>query len=158
MTVYISLLLIILYVSYIIVNYGIPHSLSETYYSLSQRWIFSAILVASTALMLPIVLPMEYAFLMFIALSGVLFVANTPNYREDSLVDSVHTSSAIIALISSQIWVGLYSPLTLLWWILILVYAIYQYKVTKSIKGIFDSNIKFWAELIMLFTVYSVLL
>lgn len=102
---------------------------------------------------------MNYSYLAFPALCGVIFVAFTPNFRDDSLVDQVHTWSAITALIFSQLWVGLTYPLALLLWIPFLVYLATQYNKYRSIKDLLDkSNSKFYAELVMLLTVYSILL
>lgn len=47
----ISLLIIFAYVMYVIFKDGIPHSLSATYYS--TNWLFSAVLILSTLLVLP---------------------------------------------------------------------------------------------------------
>lgn len=153
-----SLLLICSYILYIIIKYGVPHSLSQTYYLLKHKWIFSLVLITSTAIILPEMLEMNYSYLAFPTLCGVLFVAVTPNFRDDNLVDQVHTWSAVVALIFSQLWVGLTNPIILNWWILFLIYLYIQYKKYRSFKKILDeSNSKFYAELIMLLTVYSIL-
>ena len=82
-----SLLLICSYILYIIIKYGVPHSLSQTYYLLKHKWIFSLVLVISVTTMLPKMLEMNYSYLAFPALCGVLFVAATPNFKDNNLVD-----------------------------------------------------------------------
>ena len=157
-----SLLCILLYILYIIINYGIPHSLSATYYSIIHKVTFSLVLAVSAGLILPILLeitPISYQFLPFISIAGVLFVAAAPDYQGNNLTDYVHTTSAIVALIASQIWVYLISPWTLLFWIPLIIYVIWLWIKTKSIKTVFDKYpVKFWGEVIMLLTIYQILL
>lgn len=84
-----------------------------------------------------------------------MFVAAAPDYRSNSLTDSVHTGSAIIALILSQIWVYLISPYTLMLWIPLLLYIAVLWIHTKSISKVFsDYPVKFWGEVTMLLTIY----
>lgn len=98
-------------------------------------------------------LEMDYSYLAFPALCGVIFVAFTPNFKDDDLVDRVHTWSAIVALIFSQIWVGVTNYQMLYLWIPFIMYLCIQYKKYRSFKRILDeSNSKFYAEIIMLLT------
>lgn len=141
---------------YCIISKGIPHSLSSTYYD--NGWIFSAILILSTALITPTMLeitPMKYQFLAFISLGGSYFVAIAPNFNSDILTDRVHTGAAIISLIFSQIWVMLMDPINLLTWIPVFIYGILQLKKGHKLSEI--PKIKFIGEVIMLLNIYSVL-
>lgn len=153
-----SFLIILIYLLYIVIKYGVPHSLSQTYYLIKHKWIFSLALISSTALILPGMLEMDYSYLAFPSLCGTMFVAFTPNFRDDSLVDQVHTWSAIAALIFSQLWVALTNPLILYAWIPFIIYVIIDIKDYRCIKDFLDnSNAKFYAEVIMLLTVYLIL-
>ena len=49
--VYISLLIIFVYILYVLLKDGVPHSLSATFYK--TNWIFSAVLTLCTSLILP---------------------------------------------------------------------------------------------------------
>ena len=149
--IYISFLLMLLYISYTLINVGIPNSLSATYYNFG--WIFSIIISVSSLLVLPKALaitPETFQFLPFITIASILFVAFAPNFLSDNLVDRVHTVSAIISFITSQIWVALMNPIYLLFWIPILIYILIYYKTLPKIK--------FIAEIIMLLTIYCILL
>lgn len=150
----ISLIILLIYIFYIATKHGIPHSLSQTYYLLKHKWIFSVVLLSSVCIILPQMLEMNYSYLAFPALCGVIFVAFTPNFKDDDLVDRVHTWSAIVALIFSQIWVGVTNTWILCLWIPFIMYLCVQYKKYRSFKRILDeSNSKFYAEIIMLLTV-----
>ena len=147
MEIYISLIIITLYISYYIINYGIPKSLSITYYKCGLT--LSLAIIICSGLIFPKMMEItEYQFLPFITLASILFVAFAPNYQDEDIIDYVHTSAAILALISSQILVYLVNPLILLYWIpYLLVESIFKF-----------NNFKFWAEVVMLLTIYSILL
>lgn len=149
----ISFLITYIYVMYIVIKYGIPHSLSATYYLIKNKWIFSTVLAVSAGLILPILVTTNYSFLIFIALAGIFFVAFAPDFKSNSLEDNVHTYSAIISLISSQIWVALNAPIVLLLWIPYIVYLILDY-IEYGKEMLEQSCFKFWAEIVMLLTVY----
>lgn len=99
--------------------------------------------------------PINYQFLAFLSLCGTIFIAFAPNFNNNKLVDLVHTGAAIIALISSQVWVGLMKPINLTFWIPVFMYGIYMlyqgYKLSEIPK------IKFIGEFVMLLTVYDIL-
>ena len=152
-----SLLCISFYIIYIITKYGIPHSLSATYYSLKYKIVFTLVLVLSIFLSFDTFMQIEqWQFLSFIFLSGILFVAGASDFQGSDLTDKVHTISAIISLIASQIWVGIVNPFALILWSVILIYFLIKYKEQKSIKKVFENtNIKFWSEIVMLLTTFS---
>lgn len=148
----ISFITILLYILYNIYKYGVPNSLSETYYN--NKYTFSIILIfCGITCFYKMIQISDYHYISFITLSGILFVAFAPNFRENSLIDSVHTYSAVIALIFSQIWVALTYYKVLLIWILLLVYIIFNFK--RKLLEI--PKIKFIAEIIMLLTIYLIL-
>lgn len=137
-----SFLIIFSYLIYIIIKYGIPKSISQTYYLIQHKWVFSIILILSTILTLPSIMELNHQYLAFITICGVLFVAFAPNFMDDELVDSVHTYAAIIAFIASQLLVLLNNPIVLCCWIPYLIYITFT-----------RQNFKFWAEIIMLITI-----
>ena len=136
-----SFLIIFVYVIYCVWKNGIPKSLSATYYN-NGIW-FSIVILLSTFLIFPKMLnmtPDNFTFLPFLMGAGISFVAIAPNFKSDWLDDKVHTVSAIIAFAASQIWIALLNPILLLTWIPFIFVR---------------NNYKFWAELIMLLTIYE---
>ena len=85
--------------------------------------------------------------------SGILFVAFVPDYNKFKFLDNIHTTAAIILLISSQIWVAVMNPFCLSWWVLLLIYVICNFKINL----LQIPKIKFFGEVIMLITIYNVL-
>lgn len=152
--IYLSFSIILLYIVWSFISKGIPHSLSETYYNNNFGFCFS--LFFSTATIFPKLMqitPNNIQFILFLAVAGILFIIVAPDYKSNKFVDKVHTFSALITLIFSQIWVSLICPLCLFWWILLIVYGIINFN--KNILQI--PKIKFIAECIMLITIYNVL-
>jgi len=79
----IGFMLIILYLIYIIINYGIPKSISATYYSIKYKIAFSLVLLLSMMFSFDRVMeitPDNFKFLPFIFYVGFLFVAAAPNF------------------------------------------------------------------------------
>ena len=155
----ISFLLILLYVIYIIINYGIPKSISATYYLIKHNWIFSLVLISSIVLsfnQFMEITPESFKFLPFIFCSGIVFVAAAPNFKTNKIIDTVHDYAAIISFIISQIWVAIIDPIPLLMWIFILLYIINEFNEYKSLSLVIqNTSIKFWTELVMLFIIFS---
>ena len=146
----ISFILIILYIIYIIINYGIPKSISASYYLLKHKIIFSLTLLLSVILstnQFMDITPYNFKFLPFIFLSGIVFVAVAPNFMSSDLTSKVHDISAIVSFLASQIWIAIIDPIPLILWIFILLYIIIKFKEYKSFQAIFDKTcIKFWSN------------
>lgn len=153
-----SFLLILTYIIIYVTKYGIPHSLSQTYYGITHKLLFSITIIISSLLIFPTMLEKtseNLQFLVFLTLCGIIFVGFTPNFKDSKMIDNIHMISAGTSLITSQILILLTKPLLLLFWIFIIIYISQQ----KEIKNIFEnSNIIFWSEIIMMLIIYTYLL
>lgn len=117
----ISLIIFLVYMTGMYLYFGIPHSISDTYYKLENRkkgagWLFSAMCVSVGGLLLPALLDMtpdSYQFTAFLACAGLIFVGAVPQFKLP-LTNTVHYGSAAVCCIFSQIWVGLTC-----WWLLL---------------------------------------
>lgn len=100
------------YIFVSILNFGIPKSLSETYYlyefGRGFGGIFSICFGIAVAILLPAWIQMSegspFQFLGFLAPSSLLFVAVAPRFKED-FEGKVHSVSAIFAAICALLWV-----------------------------------------------------
>ena len=154
--IYLSFIIIALYICYVLIDSGIPNSLSATYYKYGKM--FSIVLLSSAILLMPKLLeflPNNVEFLGFLSLAGVIAVAVSPDFRNDKLTDRIHDISAVLALIISQILVILINPLLLLDWIPIVLYIIIGGIKYKTLNVPY---IKFLGEVIMILTIYQMLL
>lgn len=121
----ISLIIFLVYMTGMYLYFGIPYSISDTYYKLENRkkgagWLFSAMCILVGGLLLPALLnmtPDSYQFTAFLACAGLIFVGAAPQFKLP-LTNTVHYGSAAVCCIFSQIWVGLTC-----WWLLLPVWG-----------------------------------
>lgn len=101
--------------------FGVPESLSNTYYLYQDKcnkgWLFCAMMYLVVAFMMPAWITMsegsDFQFLSFLAPVGIMFVGTAPKFKDTAMEYKVHTVSAIIAAACSLLWVGLVTPY---WW------------------------------------------
>lgn len=146
------------YVAVAIKLFGIPESLSNTYYLYqrledSLKRLFPAMMSTMVVLMLPSWLDIaensNYQFLAFIACSGILFVGFAPAFKDYETEKRVHTISAIIAAVASLAWICLATPF---WWFipLVSVAVIYLAFKTKTL----GKCLVFWLEMIAFYSTF----
>ena len=98
-----ALILVGYLVTYIARN-GLPSSISETYYHVGSRWVFSAVLAAVGLLLLPVwITAGRLEFCAFLSCVSVLFVAASPQFR-DAWVSRIHYGAAVVMGASSLAW------------------------------------------------------
>lgn len=162
----ISLVIFLAYMAGTYKYFGIPYSISDTYYKLEKRkkglgWLFTAMCWGVGGLLLPALLdltPETYQFTAFLACSGLLFIGAAPQFKLP-LTNAVHYGSAAVCVIASQVWVGLAC-----WWVLIpiwisfIVYILYgMIRYSDFFRGniyFLQSKPMFWAEVAALSTTY----
>lgn len=161
----ISLVIFLVYNIMTYAWFGIPYSISDTYYKLEKRkkgagMLFSTMCVLVGSLLMPALLdmtPESYQFTVFLACAGLIFVGTSPQFKLP-LTNTVHYGSAAVCVIFSQIWVGL-----MVWWVLLPVWGIYlAYTIISIIRqkeGVFlykflQTKPMFWVEVFALFNTY----
>lgn len=96
-----------LYLAYVVKYFGIPRSLSDTYYLLENKgWIFQVVLGLFSVLLMPIWIELSSEntqFLAFLACGGLMFVAAAPCFKV-KIEGKIHYSSAVICCLSAFIW------------------------------------------------------
>jgi hypothetical protein len=98
--------------------FGVPESLSNTYYlyqaKCNKGWLFCAMMYLVVAFMMPAWITMsegsDFQFLSFLAPVGIMFVGTAPRFKDSMMENRVHSVSAIVAAICSLLWVGLVTP------------------------------------------------
>lgn len=149
-------LLIIAFCIYILYNlsvlllFGIPRSLSMTYYLFkgtkvpATRHLFTFIMFLIAVCLAPIWLestPDTNQYSVFIALCGILFVGAAPEFMKSNDEDMFHTISAYISVIFATIWV---ICIMHLWWIIIIWNIIFI--VLMYCTGTYKTSITYWLE------------
>ena len=132
-------------------NFGVPQSLSMTYYLWKEKanigLIFPCMMYLVVAFMMPAWITMseasDFQFLAFLAPASIMFVGTAPAFLGSDLENKVHSISAVIAAVCSLAWVILVTP----YWYVILIWFGYI-----SLVSIFTSSYKtayiYWLETI----------
>ena len=168
MTTILILLSMALFVAYNIfacVKWGIPTSLSATYYSLPTgwRWVFTLFMWTIAILLMPAWIEVAHsfvdwrnnlAFLAFFTCGFICFVGAAPNFRAFEMESKVHTISATASAVTALLWCFvcgwqiMYVPIAAA--LLCLVIAL----STKTLK---DCKV-YWLELMAFGATYSTVL
>jgi hypothetical protein len=117
-----------IYIAYNAVSlaiFGVPESLSNTYYLWKEKngkgWLFCLMMYLVVALMMPAWITISegsnFQFLAFLAPASLMFVGTAPRFKDFSLENKVHTYSAYLAAACSLLWVGLVTPY---WWVILI--------------------------------------
>ena len=115
----------VVYNAIAIAIFGVPESLSNTYYLWKEKngkgWMFCLMMYLVVALMMPAWITISegsnFQFLAFLAPASLMFVGTAPRFKDLSLENKVHTYSAYLAAACSLLWVGLITPY---WWVILI--------------------------------------
>lgn len=132
-----SIIILTSYVLAVCTRWGLPDSLSQTWFTIKHRWIFSAVMVTSFSLLfapLTEVLPVAWEWCVFVTCAGGAFIGFAPNLKDD-LEEKVHMTGAAMLALGSQASVAVLCPWLLFAWLAWIPLA-------------FRSQRVFWAEMI----------
>ena len=141
-----------IYVAYNAVSlaiFGVPESLSNTYYLYKEKWnkgwLFCIMMYLVVALMMPAWITMSegsnFQFLAFLAPASIAFVGTAPRFKDSQLESRVHTVSAIIAAVCSLAWVILVTP----YWVAIPIYVVLE-GVNAFFSKTYKTCLVYWLE------------
>lgn len=132
-------------------NFGIPSSLSMTYYLYKEKcnkgWLFPIMMYLVVAFMMPAWITMsegsDFQFLAFLAPASIAFVGTAPAFLSDKMEGRVHSISAIIAAVCSLLWVILVTPY---WWTILVFLGLVALGafLTKTYK----TSYVYWLEMV----------
>ena len=110
--------------------FGVPHSLSQTFYEFKkrkpiQRFLFPIMMVSMGFLLLPAWLEISngsnFMFTSFLATAGILFTGFAPAFNRSDMENMVHSVSAILAATFALLWIILVANL---WWFIVVWFVI----------------------------------
>lgn len=152
----ISLIIFLGYVLTMIKMFGVPSSLSDTYYLLDGKkkgtgaFFILFMFIICFLLMIPMIeiTPENWKFVAFLAILGLGFVGAAPMFLESS-TSKVHYTAAGMATAGGLTWIFVVAPQY--WWCLLLttVAVIMIAMKTKTWKCY-----TFWLEMIVFISVY----
>ena len=148
--VFIAFIIYLIYNGIAIKLFGIPESLSDTYYLYKEKkdWMrifFPLMMFSMVGLLMPAWLEISAGsmlqFLAFLAAASIAFVGAAPTFKNGGMDYKVHSISAYCAAVFSILWVVLVSKLwimPIIWFVFITLLAI----LTKSTK----TSTIYWLE------------
>ena len=110
-----SLVIFVVYNAIMNIKFGLPKSLSATYYNLPTkfRWVFTLFMWACGLLLMPAWIEVSESFgdwrtnltfLSFFTCALICFVGAAPNFRAFKMESMVHTISATAAAVTALLW------------------------------------------------------
>lgn len=104
---WISFSIIFSYLVFVLFKFGIPRSISDTYYLLGRfGWLFQLALAATALTAVPMLIDRSSEgtqFLAFLACAGLLFVSAAPLFKLE-LEGKVHYTSAVVCCAGLVLW------------------------------------------------------
>lgn len=157
----IAFIIYTLYNAIAIYNFGIPFSLSKTYYLFKKkknilRILFPITIILTSSLLLPAWLDLSigsnFQFMSFLACLGLIFVGASPAFNRSKLEGNVHNISAYFAATMSILWIIL---VTGKWYVIIgsAITVLFLAIITKSIK----TSYIYWLETIAFLSTFITL-
>lgn len=146
----------------VLLLFGVPKSLSMTYYLFKNRleymkWLFPGMMTLLTFFLVPCWLEISegsnFQFLAFLSAGTLLFVGAAPAFLDSKLENMVHQISAYFAAAMAILWVCL---VTHYWWIILIAFGIIAAIaiVTKTWK----TGYTYWLEMVAFISTFASIL
>lgn len=163
-----TILLLIAFIIYLIYNgvaiklFGIPESLSNTFYLYKDKkdWLkvlFPIMMLSIVVFLLPSWLTISEGsnlqFLSFLAVGGILFTGAAPMFKNKGIESRVHTISAICAAVFSILWVVFVAKLLLLLIVWFLIVALLSIST-----GTYKKCLIYWLETVAFMSSFNAII
>lgn len=113
-----SALVLYAYVIVFVSFHGLPESVSDSYYCIHHKWMFSLMVaVCGGLLLIPwLTLNDDFQCFAFLSVASLMFIAASPAFKE-GLTRSVHIGASVVMFAGAILWEsfcgGLWMPLVL---------------------------------------------
>lgn len=100
-----SAIMLTAYIATFLAFHGLPESVSDSYYQIKSKWMFSVIVALCGALILVpwLTYNEEVQCLAFIAVASIMFIAASPAFKE-GLTRNVHIGASVVMFASAILW------------------------------------------------------
>jgi hypothetical protein len=158
----ISLIIFVFGVVVITLKYGIPESISESYYLLPAKIRLPVFYGWTIAVAIPLVifwLIISGGTAQSLVFFGCVFlvgVGTAAPFRNQGLTRKVHFICAVLCALFTQIWVFLYTPFWIFTLMLIVIFSAFGFKVKGSLgdRKTHINSLSFFLELAAFISVY----
>ncbi len=163
--IYLVLMAFAIYICYnfaVLGLFGIPHSLSQTYYDFKsrkscQRMLFPIVMIGVGISLLPAWLEISegsnFMFMAFLVSAGILFTGAAPSFKESDIENKVHTGSAFFSATFALLWIVFVAKL---WWFII-VWGI-MISLVAIITNTLKSCLTYWLETVSIMSTFSAII
>ena len=110
--------------------FGVPKSLSDTYYLFKERnstlkFLFPSMMTLLAFFLMPAWIEMSegsnFQFTAFLSAAAVLFVGAAPAFKDSDMENKVHSISALICAAAAMAWICLVTPY---WYVILIILAV----------------------------------
>ena len=154
-----SLVILMSYTVAVCIKFGIPTTLSESYYFIYKKYLFTLVMWLSGFLLLPPIMEMtggDTQIIPFLSIIGIMIVGAAPRYKKQER--TLHIMGATMAGFFSHLWIILYAyPWTLLTWAILIIWAIgilIESKLVEWSEELDKRKWFFWAEMLAFINLY----
>ena len=151
-----------IYNAIVLLLFGVPKSLSMTYYLFKDRenvlkYLFPSMMTLLGVFLMPCWIEMSegspFQFLAFLSAASLLFVAFAPAFKESDLENNVHQISAYCCAAFAMLWIIFVTPY---WYVILIVLGVIAALaiVTKTVK----SGYIYWLEMIAFISTFAAIL
>ena len=125
-----AIFLFLIYNIVALVLFGVPKSLSMTYYLFKDKidtlkFLFPAMMSMLTIFLMPCWLQIsegsDFQFTAFLSAASILFVGAAPAFKSSSMENMVHQVAAYLAAAAAVAWICLVTPY---WYVILIVLAV----------------------------------
>lgn len=147
-------------------NSNVPYSISETYYRLEHKKWFTVAMLLTAFTLLPPALDVSTEnsqFLMFLSVVSMAVIGLAPNFILGPKSERIaHYTASALLLVFTQLWVYFNCPWFLLTWVVFFAVEGWRFSKTSKSLSLYDRLLSlkpmFWAEVVVILTVYGAVL
>lgn len=153
-----AILLFVIYNIVALMLFGVPKSLSMTYYLFkNQKECLKALFPVTISLICMLLMPCwleissgsPWQFTAFLSAGALLFVAFAPAFKKNYLEKRVHETSAYAAALFSLLWIIMVTPF---WYVILIVFGVVAVLAiwTKTWK----TSLIYWLEMVAFASIF----
>lgn len=163
--IFIAFALFVMYNAVLVLNSGVPKSLSESFYVYENHrkglgYVFTVFLFVMVGLMLPAWLELSdmlndnFTFLVFLSMTSFTFVATAPAFKINPMASVIHNIGAWIGAGCALLWC--FIVCNHIWWISLIAALIPVFIYIFSCQD--KKTIIYWLELIAFSVIFATII
>lgn len=100
-----SAMILFAYIIAFVSFHGLPESVSDSYYCIRYKWMFSVVVAVCGALLLIpwLTLNDDFQYFAFLTVASLMFIAASPAFKE-GLTRSVHIGASVVMFAGAILW------------------------------------------------------